>query len=196
MPGEHDCAFVRIEALTSSAGIFHPIGARLSAHSYGNRAVSFPIYFVTSSKREAEVIASLEKNQAPRELPWPGPAGTSPTPHCFVHLSTEAKRRQAEPVVDISGFGWQYYAENSDAIAELWGMALLRPARSRHSAALILAGSILDRPLRTRVRRQHQPLEPPARSAHGTPPSAVSAACQCMLCLTDHHGAAAATLDR
>jgi hypothetical protein len=123
VPPDDNCAFVRIEALTSSAGIFHPIGARLSANSYGNRAAAFPVYFVTSSEREAEVVAALEKNQAPRELPWPGPTGTSPTPHYFVNLSSETERRQAEPIVDISGFGWQHCVENPDAIAELWGMA-------------------------------------------------------------------------
>jgi hypothetical protein len=123
VPPEDNRAFVRIEALTSSRGIFHPIGARLSPNSYGNRAVGFPIHFVTSTEREAEVVAALEKNQAPRELPWPGPNGDSPTPHYFVNLSTETKRRQAEPIVDISGFGWQYYAENPRQIAELWGVA-------------------------------------------------------------------------
>lgn len=59
----------------------------------------------------------------PRELPWPGPTGTSPSPHYFVNLSSEAERRQAEPIVDISGFGWQHCVENPDDIAELWGMA-------------------------------------------------------------------------
>ncbi len=114
-PG-YNRAFVRIELLTSSAGIFHPIGARLSPNSYGNRAVAFPIHFVTSVEREAEIVAALERNQAPPERPTTVPAD-------FVRLETEEERRQAEPTIAISGFGWQHYAENPHEIAQLWGVA-------------------------------------------------------------------------
>jgi hypothetical protein len=109
-------AFVRIEMLTSSAGIFHPIGARLSPDSYGNHTVAFPIHFVTSFEREAEIVAALERNQAPPERPTTMPAD-------FVRLETEEERRQAEPTIAISGFGWQHYVENPHKIAELWGVA-------------------------------------------------------------------------
>ena len=102
--------------LTSRAGIFHPIGARLSPDSYGNREVAFPIHFVTSFEREAEIVAALERNQAPPERPTTMPAD-------FVRLETEEERRQAEPTIAISGFGWQHYAENPLKIAELWGVA-------------------------------------------------------------------------
>jgi hypothetical protein len=109
-PQDDDRAFVRIEMLTSSAGIFHLIGARLSPNSYGNQAVSFPIHFVTTAEREAEVVASLERNEAPPERPTTVPAD-------FVKLETEDARRQAEPIIAISGFGWQHYVENPDDIA-------------------------------------------------------------------------------
>jgi len=115
-PQDGDRAFVRIEMLSSSAGIFHLIGARLSRNSYGNQAVSFPIHFVTTAEREAEVVAALERNEAPPERPTMVPAN-------FVKLETEDARRQAEPIIAISGFGWQHFVENPDAIAELWGMA-------------------------------------------------------------------------
>jgi hypothetical protein len=114
-PG-YNRAFVRIELLTSSAGIFHPIGARLSPNSYGNHAVSFPIHFVTSLEREAEIVAALEHNQAPPERPTTMPAA-------FVKLETEEERRQAEPTIAISGYGWQHYAENPREIGQLWGVA-------------------------------------------------------------------------
>ncbi len=116
VPRGYDQAFVRIEMLTSSAGIFHLIGARLAPNSYGNRAVAFPIHFVTSVEREAEVVAALEQNQAPSERPPTVPAD-------FVKLETEEARRQAEPTVAISGFGWQHYVENPREIADLWGAA-------------------------------------------------------------------------
>jgi len=115
-PRHHDCAFVRIEMLTSSAGIFHLIGARLGPNSYGNQALAFPIHFVTSAEREAEVVAALERNQAPPERPTTVPAD-------FVKLETEEARRQAEPTFAISGFGWQHYVENPRDIADLWGVA-------------------------------------------------------------------------
>lgn len=113
---DDDRAFVRIEALTSSRGVFHLIGARLSPNSYGNRAVSFPIHFVTTAEREAEVVAALERNEAPPERPTTVPAK-------FVKLETEEARRQAEPIIAISGFGWQHLVENPEDIAELWGAA-------------------------------------------------------------------------
>ena len=85
--------------LTSSRGIFHLIGARLWPNSYGNQAVGFPIHFVTSAEREAEVVAALARNEAPAERPPTVPAD-------FVKLPTEEARRQAEPIVAISGAGW------------------------------------------------------------------------------------------
>jgi hypothetical protein len=102
--------------LSSSAGIFRPIGARLHPNSYGNRAVAFPIHFVTSTEREAEVVAALERSQAPPKRPTTVPAD-------FVKIETEEARRQAEPTIAISGYGWQHYVENPRKIAELWGAA-------------------------------------------------------------------------
>jgi hypothetical protein len=102
--------------LTSSRGIFHPIWARLRPGRYGNPAVAFPLHFVTSTEREAEVVAALERNQLPPKRPRTAPA-------FFVELDTEEERRQAEPVVAISGFGWKHCVEDSQTLADLWGIA-------------------------------------------------------------------------
>ena len=61
-----------------------------------------------------------------RSLPGVLPDGESePTtvPADFVKLETEEARRQAEPTIAISGFGWQPYVEHPHDIAELWGVA-------------------------------------------------------------------------
>ena len=36
---------------------------------------------------------------------------------------TEEERRQAEPTIAISGFGWQHCAENPLDLAQPWGLA-------------------------------------------------------------------------
>ena len=55
-------------------------------------------------------------DEAPPERPTTVPAK-------FVKLETEEARRQAEPIIAISGFGWQHLVENPEDIAELWGAA-------------------------------------------------------------------------
>jgi len=47
-------------------------------------------------------------------------------PADFVRLETEEERRQAEPTIAISGFGWQHYAESPLKIAD----ACSRPRRT------------------------------------------------------------------
>ena len=89
-------------------------------------------------------------------------------PADFVRLETEQERRQTEPTIAISGFGWQHYVENPLKLAELWGVAAYfgRPEpmfRYSHGTRIVSPSFIRPASPRPGTARS-------TRSRPGTPP--------------------------
>ena len=130
-------------------------------------ALAFPIHFVTSAEREAEVITALAHNEAPPERPTTVPAD-------FVKLETEEARRHAEPFIAISGLGWQHLVENPNDIANLWSAAAYFGTPEPDIPLLMVARSRLHRPLGRRPNRRPQPVGPPGGRPRAWKPGAVA----------------------